>query len=54
MTDTTVKSLIKSAKDGNVAEMHTQFDAIIKAKIVPLIQQKQREVAKNLFNTEPK
>ncbi len=45
-----LKTFLSSARAGNVESMHTAFDKAIREKLVPLLQNKQREVAQMMFN----
>jgi len=44
-----LQTFFKAAYQGNVAEMHASFDKALREKLVPMLQNKQREVARKIF-----
>lgn len=44
-------AFFKAAYQGNVAQMHASFDKALREKLVPMLQNKQREVAQKIFKT---
>lgn len=47
-----LKTFLSNARAGNVEGMHAAFDKAIREKLVPMLQNKQREVAQKMFNQQ--